>query len=50
MMVRCHVDVLAWNERAILVYERAGFERGTINTRRLEGGAAVPPDVPTGVR
>jgi ribosomal-protein-alanine N-acetyltransferase len=33
------LDVFPWNERAITVYERGGFVRGEVYTRRFEGGA-----------
>lgn len=32
------LDVFPWNERAIIVYERAGFERGTVYIRHFDGG------------
>jgi ribosomal-protein-alanine N-acetyltransferase len=32
------LDVFPWNERAIKAYERAGFERGEVYTRRFDGG------------
>lgn len=32
------LDVYEWNERAIRAYERAGFVRGEVYTRRFPGG------------
>ena len=32
------LDVFPWNERAIKAYERAGFARGDVYTRRFGGG------------
>jgi ribosomal-protein-alanine N-acetyltransferase len=32
------LDVFPWNERAIKVYERAGFTRGEVYTRRFDEG------------
>lgn len=32
------LDVFPWNERAITVYERAGFTRGEVYTRHFDGG------------
>lgn len=35
------LDVFPWNERAIRVYERTGFERGEVYDRRFESGDEV---------
>ncbi|MEA2580904.1 MAG: [ribosomal protein S18]-alanine N-acetyltransferase [Actinomycetota bacterium] len=32
------LDVFPWNQRAIKVYERAGFVRGDVYTRHFDGG------------
>jgi len=35
------LDVLPWNERAAVVYERAGFVRGEVYDRHFPDGAVV---------
>jgi [ribosomal protein S18]-alanine N-acetyltransferase len=54
------LDVLPWNERAAVVYERCGFVRGAVYLRRFESGVErgflrmtldetrLPPDEPRG--
>lgn len=36
---RFWLDVLPWNERAMRAYERVGFVRGEVYTRRFDDGA-----------